>query len=106
VIVNGFTAEQALEACQMTGSVPLSALYSQTKATRERGGTYDDQVQRADARRIGTNIDISEDKETTRVVLPVTIDTYLAIPNQLSKLSTDITILKEDPMLSKKNAKK
>ena len=76
MIVNGITAEQALGACQMTGSVPLSTLYSRIKATRKRG-TYDDHVWKADARRIGAIIDITEDMDTTGVVLPVTIDTNL-----------------------------
>ncbi len=76
MIVNGITAEQTLGACQMTRSVPLSTLYSQIKATRERG-TYNDHVRRADARRIGAIMDITEDKDTTGVVSPVTIDTSL-----------------------------
>ena len=74
--MNGITAEQALGACQMTGSVPLSTLYSRIKATRERG-TYNDHVRRADARRIGAIIDITEVEDTTGVVSPVTIDTSL-----------------------------
>ena len=74
--MNGITAEQALGACLMTGSVPLSTLYSQIKATRDRG-TYNDHVQRADAWRIGAIIDITEDENTTGVVLHVTIDTSL-----------------------------
>ncbi|KAI2493647.1 hypothetical protein MHU86_20900 [Fragilaria crotonensis] len=82
VIVNGITAEQALGACQMTGSVPLSTLYSRVKATRERG-TYHNHIRRADARRIGSIIDITEDEDVTGVVSPVTMDSTL-----LSLIST------------------
>ncbi len=80
--MNGITAEQALGACQMPGSVPLNTLYSQIKATRERG-TYHYHVRRADTRRIAAIIDITEDEDTTGVVSPVTIDTSL-----LSLIST------------------
>jgi hypothetical protein len=82
VIVNGITGEQALGACQMTGSVPLSTLYSRVKATRERG-TYDNHIRRADTRRIGSIIDITEDDDVTGVVSPVTMDSTL-----LSLIST------------------
>ena len=75
--MNGITAEQALGACQMTGSVLLSTLYSRIKATREKG-TYDDHVRKADARRISAIINITEDEVMTGVVVsPVTIDTSL-----------------------------
>ncbi len=74
--MNGSIAEQALGACKMTRSVPLSTLYSRIKATRERG-TYNDHIRRADARRIGAIIDITEVEDTTGVVSPVTIDTSL-----------------------------
>ncbi|KAI2510989.1 hypothetical protein MHU86_3461 [Fragilaria crotonensis] len=76
VIVNGITAEQALGACQMTGTVPLSTLYSRVKAARDRG-SYNDHIRRADTRRIGAFIDITEDEETMGVVSPVTMDTTL-----------------------------
>lgn len=74
--MNGITGEQALGACQMTGSVPLSTLYSRVKATRERG-TYDNHIRRADTRRIGSIIDITEDDDVTGVVSPVTMDSTL-----------------------------
>ncbi len=73
--MNGITAEQALGACQMTGSVPLSTLYSGIKATRKKG-TYDDHVQK-DARRLSAIININEDEVMTGVVSPVTIDASL-----------------------------
>ena len=76
MIVNGITAEQALGACQMTGTVPLSTLYSRVKAARDRG-SYNDHIKRADTRRIGAFIDITEDEETMGVVSPVTMDTTL-----------------------------
>ena len=76
--MNGITAEQALGACQMTGSVPLSStLYSRAAAARERG-TYktDDHHER---RRIGAiiNITTEDDAETLEVVSPITMDSTL-----------------------------
>ena len=97
--MNGITGEQALGACQMTGSVPLSTLYSRVKATTRERGTYDNHIRRADTRRIGSIIDITEDDDVTGVVSPVTMDSTLL--SLLNQQHTDITASKEDPSLFK-----
>ena len=103
VIVNGITAEQALGACQMNDSVPLRTLYSRVTATRERG-TYNEHIRRADARRIGAIIGITEDdKETLGVVLPVTMDTstLLSLISTASSEQTAAPQKKTDALQSK-----
>jgi hypothetical protein len=55
----------------------MSTLYSRVKVARDRGSYNDHIVRRADTRRIGAFIDITEDEETMGVVSPVTMDTTL-----------------------------
>jgi hypothetical protein len=75
VIVNGLKIEQAIWACQLqhAGQVPnTSTLYSCVKIARD-GGTYKNEIRKAEVKKIGVVIDILDDRTGLQNILPVTI---------------------------------
>jgi len=96
VIVNDLKIEQAIWACQLHGQVPNSTLYSRVKAARDKG-TYNNEIRKAEAKKIGVVIDILDDSSGSRNISPVTMTTTTT-----NSSSGDTTITSRSSKESKK----
>jgi hypothetical protein len=76
VIVNDLTVEQAIGACYLQGTVPLSTVYSPVHARRD-SGFYDVLVRKSDEEKMQMVIDITgayDDDEGDRNISPITMN--------------------------------
>ena len=73
MIVNGLTIEQAIGACYLHGTVPLSTLYSRVQARRDKG-TYDVLIRKSIQDKLDMVIDLTGGDDEFRNISPVTMN--------------------------------
>ena len=84
VIVDGLTIEQAIGACYLHGTIPLTTLYSRVQARRDKG-TYDVLIRKSIQDKLDMVIDVTGDNKA-RNILPITMNSATS-----SSLTTMIT---------------
>ena len=84
MIVNGLTIEQAIGACYLHGTIPLTTLYSRVQARRDKG-TYDVLIRKSIQDKLDMVIDVTGDNES-RNISPVTMNS--ATSSSLTTVST------------------
>ena len=92
MIVNGLTIEQAIGACYLHGTLPLSTVYSRVQARRD-SGFYDVLVRKSVEEKMQMVINITgadDDNEGDRNISPITMNSSVATMST-STISTKLS---------------